>query len=235
MAQIASSGVVKVNADERSESWTVAGPPLSFAALGKRPICTVFRDDGRRAYVSLLPDGLAIVDVAAMTLVRTLPTDGFIACGMIKSRDGKTVTIATNGTGGHVYRLDTATETLADAGTVGARDWHSFALSGDERLGVGTSPGSDELQILDVEGPTIRSLGPLPLDPTPGGGNDQPDNMSVRGNTVYVSLRASGKLAIVDAKQRAVTYVDLAPPVLPGVRIPLTCDTCALHGVTLRP
>jgi hypothetical protein len=35
------------------------------------------------------------------------------------------------------------------------------------------------------------------IDPTLGMGNDEPDNMSVRGNTLFVSLRASGQLAIV--------------------------------------
>jgi hypothetical protein len=40
------------------------------------------------------------------------------------------------------------------------------------------------------------------LDPTPGIGNDQPDALgggeTVRGNTLFVSLRASGRLAIVN-------------------------------------
>jgi hypothetical protein len=187
-----------------------------------------------RAYVSLLPNGLAIVDVSTMTVLNVLPTDGFIACGMIKSRDGKTVTIATDA-GGRFYRLDTRLDTLTDAGTVGAADWHSLALSDDERTGFGTSPGSDELQLIDLREPVVRKLTSIALDPTPGTGNDQPDALAVKGKTVFVSLRASGKLAIVDVERRTVTYKDLAAPVPAGVRIPMTCDTCALHGVTVRP
>jgi len=81
VAQIASMTLIKVAADEAAESWQVIAS-LDFAALG-RPICSVFRDDGDRAYVSLLPSGIAIVDVPTMTYIDTLPTDGFVACGMI--------------------------------------------------------------------------------------------------------------------------------------------------------
>jgi DNA-binding beta-propeller fold protein YncE len=142
VAQPHSSSLIKVAVDEKGAAWTVVGNPLSFVAQGKRPICTVFRDDGARAYVSLLPNGLAIVDVATMTVLNVLPTDGFAACGMIKFRDGKTVTIATDGGGGHFYRLDTRSDTLADGGTVGAADWHSLALSEDELTGFAPRPAA---------------------------------------------------------------------------------------------
>lgn len=139
--------------------------------------------------------------------VRTiLPTDGFIACGMIKSGDGKTVTVAASGSGGHLYRLDTTTDTLADAGTLGAVDWHSFNLRRDGKVGLGTVPGGDELRVVDLEGPQARTLARVALDPTPGVGNDQPDAVDVTDQTVYVSLRKSGKLAIVDANRLTVRY-----------------------------
>ena len=72
----------KVTVDEARGSWT----PVSSVEfpIGKAPVCTVFRADGQRAYVSTMNDGLVIVDVPSMTIVGTLPTDGFIACGMIK-------------------------------------------------------------------------------------------------------------------------------------------------------
>ena len=75
----------------------------------------MFRDDGQRAYVSLRPDGIAIVDVPTMTVLGTLPTDGFVACGMIKSKQGRMVTVASSGGGGHITRLDTVSDTLTDA------------------------------------------------------------------------------------------------------------------------
>ena len=231
VAQIATKTLVKVAADEVTESWTVA-VSLSFAPLGKSPICTVFRDDGQRAYVSLLPSGIAIVDVPTMALLGTLATDGFVACGMIKSHNGTTVMIASSGSGGHIYRLDTATDVLSDAGTLGAADWHSFNMSPNEKVGYGSSPGSDELIFVDLTQLTVANLGSLALDPTPGLANDQPDAIAVRGNTIFVSLRASGKLAVIKAKQGRVSYVDISPP---APFNPMNCAGCAIHGVTIRP
>ncbi len=231
VAQVASRSLIKVAADAAAESWSAVGA-LMLAPLGKAPVCSVFRDDGQRAYVSLLPSGLAIVDVPSMALVDILPTDGFLACGMVKSRNGTTVTLAASGGGGHIYRLDTATDTLFDAGVLGAADWHSFNMSPDERTGFGTSPGSDQLMVIDLAGATASPIATLALDPTPGPGNDQPDAIAVRGDTLYVSLRASGKLAIVDANQRTATYLDLSPP---APFDPATCAGCAIHGVTVRP
>ncbi len=232
VAQIPSMTLIKVAVNEATESWEVAGS-LSLASLGKAPICTIFRDDSQRAYVSLRPSGIAIVDVPTMTLLGTLETDGFVACGMVKSRDGKTVTIASSGGGGHIYRLDTTTNTLSDAGTLGAADWHSFNMSASEKTGYGSSPHSDELIICDLRGSTVHKLATLALDATPGIGNDQPDAIAVRGNRLYVSLRASGKLAIVKAKQQTVIkYLDLSPPT-PFDET--TCAGCAIHGVAVRP
>ena len=234
VAQIASRTLFKIAADEASESWQVVGS-LSFAALGKPPICSVFRDDGQRAYVSMLPTGIAIVDVPSMTVIGTFATDGFVACGMIKSKRGRIVTV------------DTETDTLTDAGTLGASDWHSLNISANEKVGFGTSPHSDEIILADLTGPVARRVGTLHLDPTPGIGNDQPDALgggeTVRGNTLFVGLRASGQLAIVNVKQQTTTFLQLSPP---APFNPATCGPpppqppngqggCAVHGVTVRP
>jgi DNA-binding beta-propeller fold protein YncE len=244
VAQIASRTLIKIAADEAGESWHVVGS-LSFASLGKPPICSVFRDDGQRAYVSMLPDGIAIVDVPTMTHIGTFATDGFVACGMTMSRRGRIVTLASSGGGGHVYRLDTATDTLTDAGTLGAADWHSFDMSPNEKVGFGTSPNSDEIILADLTGPMANPIARLRLDPTPGTGNDQPDavNPGVLGNTLFVSLRASGQLAIVNVSQQTATFLQLSPP---APFNPATCGPpspeppngqggCAIHGVTVRP
>ena len=242
VAQLASMSLIKVAADEAAESWQVVGS-LSFASLGRAPICSVFRDDGERAYVSLRPSGIAIVDVQTMTHIGTFDTDGFVACGMIKSKRGRIVTVASSGGGGHLYRLDTATDTLVDAGTLGASDWHSFAMSPNEKVGFGTSPHSDEIILADLTSPVASPIAVLPLDVTPGAGNDEPDALSVRGNTLFVSLRASGQLAIVTVNQQTVTFLQLSPP---APFNPATCGPplpqpptgqggCAIHGVTVRP
>ena len=253
VAQIFSRTLIKIAADEAAESWEVKEERLSFAPLGKSPICSVFRDDGQRAYVSMLPDGIAIVDVEWMTLVGTLPTDGFVACGMIKSKRGRMVTVASSGGGGHIYRLDTETDTLTDAtplpvpGTLGAPDWHSFNISANEKVGFGTSPTSDEIILADLTGPIVSRIDAWPLDPTPGIGNDQPDALgggeTVRGNTLFVGLRASGHLAIVNVKEQTATFLQLSPPAPfnsatcgpPPPEPPTGQGGCAVHGVTVRP
>lgn len=237
VAQIAAKKLIKVAADEGAESWTKVGE----LTLAQSPICTIFRDDGERAYVSLLQSGIAVVDVATMTLVKTLATDGFVACGMVKNHDGNTITLASSGGGGHIYRLNTTTDELdEDLGTLGAIDWHSFAMSPNEKLGFGSIPGGDEVRLVGLMGETATTVASLALDATPGAANDQPDNMAVRGDTLYVSLRASGKLAIVSLNLLQVEYVDLSPPApfnpancgpAPGV----PGSGCAVHGVAIRP
>jgi hypothetical protein len=236
VAQIATQTLVKVAADEAAETWSAVGS-LAIgqqpSTLNKAPICTIFSSDGDRAYVSLLPNGLAIVDVPTMTLVGTLATDGFVACGMVMSKKGRFVTLASSGGGGHIYRLDTEADTLISLGTVGASDWHSFRMSPNEKFGFGSAPLADALVVVDLTGPVASAVGTFPLDPTPGPGNDEPDNMAVRGATVFASLRESGKLAIAKPLEGKVTYVDLAPP-NPGFN-PANCAGCAVHGVAVRP
>lgn len=230
VAQIASKKLIKVAADETTETWTKTGQELTLA---KSPICTIFRDDGQRAYVSLLPSGIQVVDVATMAPVGDeIPTDGFVACGMVKEHDGSGIMLTSSGGGGHVYRLDLETETLDSRGTLGASDWHSFRMSPNEKVGFGTVPAADEVRLVDLESDPVTSVA-LPLNPTPGVGNDEPDHMAVHGNTLYAPLRESGKLAIVQVNQGVVDYLDLSPA-NPFFN-PSNCAGCAVHGVAVRP
>ena len=230
VAQVATKSLIKVTADEANGSWQ-PGQVLSFAALGKAPICTVFSNDGRSAFVSLNPSGLAVVDVASMAIRSVLTTDGFIACGMVRARDGSSITLAASGGGGHLYRLNIATVALTDLGTLGAVDWHSFNMVPDGSLGFGTVPRGDELRIIDLTGAQVTSS-TLALNPSGGPARDQPDNMGVSGDHVYVSLRMSGKLAVVNFRTRSVAYLDLAAPA--AAINPANCLGCALHGVAIR-
>lgn len=228
VAQIPTLKLISVAVDEPTESWRVTGE----VQLARAPICTIFRDDGQRAYVSLLPSGIAVVDVPTMTVRKTLETDGFVACGMAKSHDGKTITLASSGHGGHIYRFSTVTDQLEeDVGTVGAQDWHSFVMTPNEKLGIGTVPRGDQVVFVDLGGEKESFAESVALDGTQGMNNDQPDNMAVHGNLLYVGLRASGKLAIVEIQQRRVSYVDLSPPA--GLN-PMNCAGCAVHGVSVR-
>lgn len=233
---VSTTQLVKVAADEHARTWTVAGSLDLGATTGKAPVCTVFRDDGQRAYVSLMPSGIAIVDVPSLTLLGKLETDGFIACGMIKAADGQSVVIASSGSGGHIYALDLTNDALTDRGTLGAADWHSFIMTADGTRGFGTSPLSDELVVIDLATQPVTTLRTVRLQPRPGTGNNQPDALGggelVVGDTLPVTLRAAGQLALVNMATFAAKFVPLSPPTEFN---PMTCAGCAIHGVTVRP
>jgi DNA-binding HxlR family transcriptional regulator len=60
------------------------------------------------------------------------------------------------------------------------------------------------------------------------------DAIGIRGQTAWISLRKSGKLAVIDlAKRSVVTYLDVAPAAR-SIN-PANCAGCAVHGVTVRP
>ena len=243
---ISTRTVAKMAVNEANRTWSV-GPSVDIgAATGKAPICTVFRADSKRAFVSLNPSGIAVVDVPTMTFLSEIPTDGFIACGMIK-QDADHVVIATTGGGGHIYTLDMATETLTDRGTLGAASWHSFIMTPDGKRGFGSSPFSDEVIVIDLTTTPVTNLGSILFDQVPGRGNNQPDAFGggepIYGNRLTVGLRASGNVAIVNANNLKLRHiVNLEPPTL--AFNPMTCGPvgaptgpggCAVHGVTARP
>src|SRR5690349_22344373 len=245
VAIIGARKLTKVLVDEKHRQWTIDASLDIGAATGKAPVCTVFRADSKRAFVSLNPSGIAIVDVPTMTYVGQIATDGFIACGMIK-QDADHVVIATTGSGGHIYTLDMNTETLADRGALGAASWHSFNMTADGTRGFGSSPFSDEVIIIDLTTTPVTKLGSIVFDQVPGVGNNQPDAFgggeAIYGNVLPVGLRASGNVAIVNAHNLEMrAFVNLEPP---GPFNLMTCGPvgpptgpggCPIHGVTPRP
>jgi DNA-binding beta-propeller fold protein YncE len=230
----------KVAVDEANRSWMPVGS-VSFVPLGRKPVCSVFRADSQRAYVSMMPSGIAIVDVPSMSILGTLATDGFIACGMIKpSADADHAVIAASGSGGHIYTLDMTNDTLVDRGTLGAASWHSLNITRDEALGFGTSPLSDEVVAIDLTTQPVTKLGTILLQPLTGTGSNQPDAMGggevIADGTLPVSLRAAGQLALVDADSLEIkAFIGLTTPSAPGTFSTMTCIGCAVHGVTIRP
>jgi len=245
VAIIGAKKLTKILVDEANRSWTLDASLDIGAATGKAPVCTVFRADSRRAFVSLNPSGLAIVDVPTMTFLGEIPTDGFLACGMIK-QDADHVVIASTGGGGHIYTLDMDTETLTDRGTLGATSWHSFNMTPDGTLGFGSSPLSDEVILVDLTTTPVTNLGAIRFDQNPGVGNNQPDAFgggeAISGDVLPVGLRAAGSVALLNAhnlKLRTIVNLEPAAPFNPmtcgPVGPPTGAGGCAVHGVTPRP
>jgi len=213
--RVGSRTLYKVVADENAETWTLAAESLTFPG-GRTPICTVFHPDGARAFVFLAPSGIAVVDVATMTLAADagvggiIPTGGVIGCGFAESRDGHTYAVSPAGSG-HFYRLDLLAAELTELNpAVGATDLHNLALSANEEVAYATSRGSEELLTIDLT--TGLILDRVPVDATAS--PDLPDGVAVKGNTVYVALKAAGRVAIVKANQQEVEYVAVTAPSL---------------------
>jgi hypothetical protein len=245
VAIIGTKTVTKMLVDEHHRSWSLGASLDIGAATGKAPVCTVFRADSRRAFVSLNPSGIAVVDVPTMTLLHEIPTDGFIACGMIKL-DSDHVVIAASGSGGHIYTLDMDTETMTDRGTLGAASWHSFIMTADGRRGFGSSPLSDEVIVIDLTTTPVTNLGSIRFDQVAGVGNNQPDALGggepIYGHVLPVGLRAAGNVALLDARNLTLrSLVNLEPPApfnlmtCGPVGAPTGPGGCAVHGVTPRP
>ncbi len=245
VAIIGAKKLTKILVDEANRSWTLDASLDVGLATGKAPVCTVFRADSKRAFVSLNPNGLAVVDVETMTFLSQIPTDGFIACGMIK-QDADHVVFASTGGGGHIYTLDMYSETLTDRGVLGAASWHSFNMTADGTRGFGSSPLSDEVIVIDLTTTPVTKLGSIVFDQVPGVGHNQPDAFgggeTISGNVLPVGLRAAGNVALVNAHNLELrTIVNLEPPApfnpmtCGPVGVPTGAGGCAVHGVTPRP
>jgi hypothetical protein len=245
VAVIGSKTLTKILVDEANRTWTVDASLDIGAATGKAPVCTVFRADSHRAFVSLNPSGLAVVDVPTMSYLGQLPTDGFIACGMIK-QDADHVVIAASGHGGHIYTLDMNAETLTDRGTLGAASWHSFNMTPDGTRGFGSSPLSDEVIVIDLTTTPVTRVGSILFDQVAGVGNNQPDAFgggeAIAGDVLPIGLRAAGNVALLNAhslKLRTLVNLEPAAPFNPmtcgPVALPTGAGGCAIHGVTVRP
>src|SRR2546428_11820563 len=113
-------------------------------------------------------DGIVNVGVPWMTIRGTLPTDGFVACGMIKPNPrADHAVVAASGGGGHIYTLDMTNDTLVDRGTLGAASWHRLNMTRDSKLGVGTSPLSDEVAGIYLTSHPSTHVLTIPLTPLP--------------------------------------------------------------------
>jgi DNA-binding beta-propeller fold protein YncE len=233
VAQIPARKLFKIHADETSETWELVDE-LDFEPLGAGPVCTAFRADGQRAYVSVGPPthGIAVVDVATMTFVTAvgdqgrLATEGNVQCGLVNSKNPRHIYVDSWGAGqtrGHFYVLDTATDELTEITSFPALDLHGFDMSPNERWAYAAERGGDAVRKIDLHHPTAVPAS-IPVDPRPGEA-DRPDKIATRGSMVYVPLRAEGSVFVINGNQeRTEQVIRLVPP-----------SANALHGVAVLP
>jgi DNA-binding beta-propeller fold protein YncE len=220
--------LTKIAADEEAETWIPVASLNLAAAVGRGPVCVTFRSDGERAYASLFgpAGGIAIVDVPTMTLVGTLPTAGSVSgCGLVNSKDGRTIFLHSAGGAGHFYRLDTWSDTLTEDTSYGpiGFDLHGLAVSANEKTAYLTARGvADEIKVLNLNGADVSTI---VIDPRPGVA-DRPDSLARKGSTLYATVRYSGQVARIKTQTGSVEYIDVAPPATSGY---------AVHGIAIRP
>ena len=210
----------KLVGSEMSENWSLE---TDISINGQRPICSVFNADGTKAYVGLGPSGLAVVDVASMTVTDLHATVGPIPCTQQNARDGVSafnITIT-----GHFYVLDMTTDTLTDFGdNLGQPHLHGMAFNNSERVLYTSSRETDEIDILDLTGSPIDFVS---VDATPGV-VDKPDTLFSDGR-LFGTLRATGKVvAINNPGFTAPYYWDVTTPLDPDLGY-------ATHGIAVRP
>jgi DNA-binding beta-propeller fold protein YncE len=216
--------LTKIAADEEAETWTPVAAVNVTAATGLGPVCTAFRADGQRAYVSLFGPGIAVVDVPTMTVIRRIPLIGGIGCGLASSKDGRTIFAISAGGTGHFYRLDTTTDTLTEDtgfGPIGV-GIHGLIASANEKRAYITAPASEEVKVLNLDSNEVSTIS---LDWRPGV-PDLPDSFARKGSHLYVALRFAGQVARINTQTCEVDYLDIAPPATSG---------WALHGIAVRP
>lgn len=218
--------LTRIAANEEAETWTPAGSLDLRAVTGRGPVCVAFRSDGERAYVSLFgaAGGIAVVDVPSMAIVGVLPTAGSVACGLVQSKDGRTIFVDSNGGTGHFYRLDTETDTLTEEtgyGSIGA-GLHGFVVTANETRAYIAAVVTDEIKVLNLNGNEVTTIS---VDSRPGI-RDAPDSVARRGSNIYVTLRFAGQVARIKTQSGTVDYFDVTPAVTSGY---------AVHGIAVRP
>ncbi|MFN2525370.1 MAG: hypothetical protein ABR505_03775 [Actinomycetota bacterium] len=201
--------------DVQTETGAVALGSRSVT-LSKSPICTVFTEDGSKAYVSLAPDGIAVVDVASMTQIGgEIATPGAVQCGMHRLANGEDFLVSSNGGAGSsqgvLSRLDSSNNSLTELLRIQGTDVHGLTVDPDAHFAYLTARGSETLITVDISEGNQTPTATVSLDVTEGVG-DTPDQLDFLAGKVYVALRQVGKLAIVDGPDVAVAQLggDLA-------------------------
>ncbi len=205
VAQQSTRELIRVAADTQSRTWTETGR----VALPASPVCTIFLPDSNKAYVTLSGQDIAIVDLEAMQVTGTIDINGQARCNYDWTRNGKQLYFTSeNGTDGFLYTIDLATDTPTLLHTfAGARDLHTPVVSANGKEVNIIGRGNDRFYTVSLETLAVRSfeIG------TPGV-VDQPDGMIINGNTAYINLKATGRLAVLRLNTGTVTYVDLVAP-----------------------
>ncbi|HEX5166324.1 MAG TPA: beta-propeller fold lactonase family protein [Thermomicrobiales bacterium] len=205
VAQQTTRELIRVAVDPQTHMVTETGR----LALPASPVCTILMPDSNKAYVTLSGQDLAIVDTVSMQITGMIDINGQARCNYDWATNGKLLYLTSeNGTDSFVYVVDPTTDTPSLLYTFsGVRDIHSLVVNPNEKQISIIGRASDRYYTLTLSDLSVTSfeLG------TPGV-SDQPDAMVIVGNTAYVNLKASGRLATIQLNKGTISYLDLATP-----------------------
>ncbi len=168
---------------------------------------TLSRDGTRAFTTNITAMSVTAIDVATRTVRATFPVGARIE-GLAVTPDGREVWVGGNES--HtVYVLDGTSGAIRH--TLGAFGMpYRIAITPDGRTAVVSDPGDEKIHLVDVATHTVRSVIAVPPMAAADGGASVPASpqgvtISRDGATAFVTLKAVGRVAVVDIATATIT------------------------------
>jgi YVTN family beta-propeller protein len=164
--------------------------------------------DGTRAFTTnLVAMSVSAVDVATRTVRATFPVGARIE-GLAVTPDGREVWVGGNESH-KVYVLDGTSGAILHT-IDGFGMPYRIGITPDRRTAVVSDPGSEKIHVLDVATHAVRSVIDVPPMASTEGGARVPSSpqgvtISRDGTTAFVTLKAVGRVAVVDLASATIT------------------------------
>lgn len=165
--------------------------------------------DGKKAYTTnIAAMSVSAIDVATRTVRATFPVGARVE-GLAVSPDGRDVWVGGNESK-TVYVLNG--ETGAVAHTIqGFGMPYRIGITPDNKTAVVSDPGEEKIHLVDIATHKVRNVIPVAaMAPAEGAAavNASPQGVTISrdGKTAFVTLKAVGRVAVVDIATAAITH-----------------------------
>ena len=244
VAAIGEKTLREVMVDAANEQFTITREIDLEAALpnldeypASKPICHMFTYDDKACYVTLGGGGLAVVDVASMSVIKSYPVSQIAkaGCGLVNGPAGSNIMFANSGTSstGNFYMFDTRTHDLIatmDTGNDGL-DAHGVAVTPNGRELWMVNRHSDNIRIFDMATQqftaTISDVG------------DAPDLIvfSPDGSRAFITLRGTAQTGphANSGVEPGVSVIDVATKKRIEIVSTGAADETDPHGINILP
>lgn len=168
---------------------------------------TLSRDGARAFTTNIVAMSVSAVDVATRTVRATFPVGARIE-GLAVTPDGREVWVGGNDSH-KVYVLDGTSGSILHT-IDGFGMPYRIGITPDRRTAVVSDPGSEKIHLVDVATHAVRSVIDVPPMASAGGGASVPSSpqgvtISRDGATAFVTLKAVGRVAVVDLASATIT------------------------------